>query len=130
MIPTATLVIPARDLSWTAAREVNRIATPDTESHWVEEAKRLSRRELTKTIDRAKGMARRERKRRVTGQQEIGAAAGAGVGDLGKAPGSGRPPQFGQRRADVRLGERPIDRPARRAVAAQIDRQHGITRRL
>jgi hypothetical protein len=43
------------DLDWTKARQIVRVATPETEEHWLREAQTLSNRGLENAIARAKG---------------------------------------------------------------------------
>jgi 5-methylcytosine-specific restriction endonuclease McrA len=89
-LPELKRAVEAGDIGWTAARHVQSVATANTEAHWVEEAKRTSRRELTRKIDRARAAAKRERARKSTGQAELlpigaGGAGGAGAGGAGSA---------------------------------------------
>lgn len=75
-LPKLKHALATGEVTWTGARETTRVATPETEAHWVEEAKRSSRRELVKKIDRAKAVATRERKRKRTKQAELVPAPG------------------------------------------------------
>ena len=60
-LPILHRSLAAGEMPWTKAREVVRVATPETERAWVSEAKRSSRRALEKKIAIARGRAREAR---------------------------------------------------------------------
>ena len=74
-LPALHESLAAGELPWTKAREVAKVATPETERAWVNEAKRSSRRALEQKIAAARGRAKESRGRRARS-----GALGAGGG--------------------------------------------------
>ncbi len=71
---------------WTKAREVVKVATPETESFWVEQARTTGRRELEQRVAATQGAARS--RRRAPGQGELLAANGVDGPANGRAAGT------------------------------------------
>jgi 5-methylcytosine-specific restriction endonuclease McrA len=71
---------------WTKAREVVKVATPETESFWVEQARTTGRRELEQRVAATQGAARS--RRRTPGQGELLAANGVDGPANGQAAGT------------------------------------------
>jgi hypothetical protein len=71
---------------WTKAREVVKVATPETESFWVEQARTTGRRELEQRVAATQGAARS--RRRAPGQGELLAANGVDGPANGQAAGT------------------------------------------
>jgi hypothetical protein len=61
-LPRLRRAVETGEVTWTGARSVAGVATSDSEGEWVEQAKRLSRRQLAKKIDRARKDVRRRRR--------------------------------------------------------------------
>ena len=49
-LPSLADAMKAGDVTWTKAREVVKVATPDTEAGWVERAEGLTTRELQRVV--------------------------------------------------------------------------------
>jgi hypothetical protein len=58
-------------IPWTKAREVAGVATPDTETAWVNEAKTASRRDLRKKIEAARAKRKAEKKRKPVPESQV-----------------------------------------------------------
>jgi hypothetical protein len=58
-------------IPWTKAREVAGVATPETETEWVKEAKTGSRRDLRKKIDAARARKKAGRKRKPVAESQV-----------------------------------------------------------
>ncbi len=54
-LPVIAAAFNAGELPWTKAREIVRVATLETEQEWLEKAKKLSNRELEKTVRKHEG---------------------------------------------------------------------------
>ena len=61
-LPQLRDAVERGEVTWISARNVAGVATPESESAWVEEAKQSSRRQLAKKIDTARADARRRRR--------------------------------------------------------------------
>ncbi len=68
-LPGLKAGVKSGELTWTKAREVVKVATPETEGRWLEMAEKKSRRELEQEI--AKSRARRDRAKASPGQTEL-----------------------------------------------------------
>ncbi len=68
-LPGLKAGVKSGELTWTKAREVVKVATPETEGRWLEMAEKKSRRELEKEV--AKSRARRDRAKASPGQTEL-----------------------------------------------------------
>jgi 5-methylcytosine-specific restriction endonuclease McrA len=53
-LPTLARAIASDKVSWTKAREIGKVATPDTERDWVERATTTSHRELVREVKQAR----------------------------------------------------------------------------
>ena len=53
-LPVLTETLAAGEISWTKARTLTRVATPDNERNWIEAARTSSRRELERKIDESR----------------------------------------------------------------------------
>ncbi len=76
-------------LPWTKAREVVKVATPETETFWVNQAQTVGRRELERRVAATRGAAKA--RRRAPGQ-EVLLVAGAAALDRATPGGSGADP--------------------------------------
>jgi len=77
-LPALKQSVAAGEITWTQAREVVKVATPRTESTWIERAKTSSRRELERQV--ASTRARAEARTRVHTQCRLGTEGDAGKG--------------------------------------------------
>ncbi len=68
-LPGLKAKIESGELAWTKAREVVKVATPETEKQWLEMASEKSRRELEKEVVMSR--ARRDRSKSSRGQAEL-----------------------------------------------------------
>jgi 5-methylcytosine-specific restriction endonuclease McrA len=92
-LPALRESVASGAVPWTKAREVVKVATPQTESFWVEQAQTVGRRELERRVAATRGAAKA--RRRAPGQGEllvanavaqVGAAlGGSGVDPVGQA---------------------------------------------
>ncbi len=77
-LPALKESVATGTVPWTKAREVVKVATPETESFWVEQARTTGRRELEQRVAATQGAARS--RRRAPGQGELLAANGQAAG--------------------------------------------------
>jgi 5-methylcytosine-specific restriction endonuclease McrA len=75
-LPALKESVASGAVPWTKAREVVKVATPETESFWVEQARTTGRRELEQRVAATQGAARA--RRRVPGQGDLLSGRGAG----------------------------------------------------
>jgi len=61
VLPVLRASLEKGEVSWTKAREVVRVATPQTEEAWVQEARSVSRRQLEQRVAVARGRAKAAR---------------------------------------------------------------------
>ncbi len=88
-LPALHESLAAGEMPWTKAREVVKVATPETERAWVDEAKRSSRRALERKIAAARGRVK-ESRGPMRGQESLALAATEAVGrDRGSADENG-----------------------------------------
>ena len=66
-LPAVKESVTSGDLGYTKAREIIKVATPQTEKSWVAEARSSTRQELARKVGRVRAKARR----RSTGQHEV-----------------------------------------------------------
>jgi len=66
-LPALRQSVVAGEITWTQAREVVKVATPRTESVWIERAKNSSRRELEREVARTRVRAKAKRRARTQG---------------------------------------------------------------
>ena len=108
-LPKLEAAFRAGDVSWTKARTVARVATPDTDEHWLGRARALSSRGLEREVAEAKG-----EKPRVRITLELSETEAA---DLEAAITALRE----ERDADVPLGEA-VAEIARRSMGPPVER--------
>lgn len=59
-LPMVAKALEQNDITWTKAREIGKVATPDTQDVWVERAKKVPRTQLEKDIRRARAKRPRQ----------------------------------------------------------------------
>ena len=97
VLPALKESVASGAVPWTRAREVVKVATPETESFWVEQARTTGRRELERRVAATQGAARVRRRAQEQGDllsgggaggpadQQAGAAGDAADGATGEA---------------------------------------------
>jgi 5-methylcytosine-specific restriction endonuclease McrA len=95
-LPALRESVTSGAVPWTKAREVVRVATPETETFWVEQAQTVGRRELERRVAATRGAAKV--RRRSPGQGELLVANAATLD--GATPGGSRADPVGPAMAD------------------------------
>ena len=80
-LPALRESVASGAVPWTKAREIVKVATPETERFWVDQARTTGRRELERRVAATQGAARV--RRRAPGQGELLVAGGNPVGSAG-----------------------------------------------
>ena len=104
--------IAAGELGYTKARELVKVASPDTEQHWLDAATSASRRDLEARVKRVQQRAQRRRKARTAAQPELMPTEAAARAN----PEPGATARTGDEDASARPAPRSTPRPAPRST--------------